>query len=181
MAESLGTLLERLARERKHRFFVVDDQKNPIGVVTLGDVVGQLYAVAKKNAKATSVLPNRYSGKLTIFLRSASNLSVLQTLPLSTFDPFVTFKIDNMKVKSSAKEQTDNPVWNETFTMKSNATSVLKIHLWDRSLVGKRSLAKTSIALESFQLLERPKEVKVNLSKNSNPVELVLDLTYIEL
>eukprot|EP00808_Paulinella_micropora_P021914 g26849.t1 len=47
--ESLGSLLEKLEQNKIHRVFVVDEQKKPIGVVALKDILGMLLEIGTES------------------------------------------------------------------------------------------------------------------------------------
>ncbi|KAK8935459.1 hypothetical protein KSP39_PZI012874 [Platanthera zijinensis] len=84
---------------------------------------------------SNSFLREMYDGQLFIKLRNGEGLPAMDLW--GTSDPYVIFQLDGQVVKSNVKWATNEPTWNEEFTLniKSATKKNLQVAVWDANLV----------------------------------------------
>jgi len=103
--------------------------------------------------------------KLKIHLISGHELPGKDGLPLShkTSDPYVIFKQGHLGVKSSYKEKTTDPYWDEKFELGIlDFKEPLKIEVYDKDILHDDPLGSAKIELNDIPTQEKEFELKLH-------------------
>ncbi|KAI9258242.1 C2 domain-containing protein [Sporodiniella umbellata] len=123
-------------------------------------------------------------GVLAVTLHSAQGLKPHDLF--GSLDPYITFHVDNVNntelARSSAKENSSNPKWNEThFLLINNLNGILCFHVWDRNTGrGDSDLGVANLDLKDIQENQNAIEgLNLVVLRSGKPVgEIKADVAY---
>eukprot|EP00993_Chasmostoma_nieuportense_P002957 NODE_3709_length_916_cov_70.647655_g3557_i0.p1 GENE.NODE_3709_length_916_cov_70.647655_g3557_i0~~NODE_3709_length_916_cov_70.647655_g3557_i0.p1 ORF type:complete len:284 (+),score=67.47 NODE_3709_length_916_cov_70.647655_g3557_i0:58-852(+) len=90
------------------------------------------------------------AGTLRIKVLQATGLKDTDIMGLP--DPYVLLKLGDEKKKTTIKNSTTDPIWNEEFYFSSaSADQLLHIEIFDKDIVGKDSMGKATVPLSGLK------------------------------